>query len=231
MGAPRRQRHRPFPLSVRPDGGGPQHRARSGTGRNPALLPRLAERRPQRRPGPLPTLPRRRGRVGEGAVSASSLTTSRCCTWPRNRWWRYAIRWRDYGGGPASTASRCGTGSWRRRRREWARHAELLDEVWAPTRFIHDALRRIMPIPVTPMLPGMLPPPLPSLPPRVGDGGAGGPRSHFGLDPSKFLFLFMFDMNSVFETQEPAGGRRGVPGGVRGFGRRAAGRQGFAGRE
>ena len=70
-----------------------------------------------------------------------------------------------------------------------ARHAELLDEVWAPTRFIHDALRRIMPIPVTPMLPGMLPPVAPDL-----------PRSHFGLDPCKFLFLFVFDMNSVFES-------------------------------
>ncbi len=75
---------------------------------------------------------------------------------------------------------------------EWARHAELLDEVWAPTRFIHDALRRIMPIPVTPMLPGMLPPVAPDL-----------PRSHFGLDPSKFLFLFVFDMNSVFERKNP----------------------------
>ncbi len=75
---------------------------------------------------------------------------------------------------------------------EWARHAALLDEVWAPTRFIHDALRRVMPIPVTPMLPGMLSPTAPNL-----------PRSHFGLDPSKYLFLFLFDMNSVFERKNP----------------------------
>jgi glycosyltransferase involved in cell wall biosynthesis len=75
---------------------------------------------------------------------------------------------------------------------EWARHAELLSEVWAPTRFIHDALKKIMPIPVTPMLPGMLPPVAPDL-----------PRAYFGLDPSQFLFLFLFDMASVFERKNP----------------------------
>jgi glycosyltransferase involved in cell wall biosynthesis len=75
---------------------------------------------------------------------------------------------------------------------EWARHAALLDEVWAPTRFIHQALSRVMSIPVTPMLPGMAPPVAPDL-----------PRSHFGLDPSKHLFLFAFDMNSTFERKNP----------------------------
>jgi glycosyltransferase involved in cell wall biosynthesis len=75
---------------------------------------------------------------------------------------------------------------------EWAVHAELLNEVWAPTTFIHRALSRIMPIPVTPMLPGMAPPVAPDL-----------PRGHFGLDPSKFLFLFLFDMNSVMERKNP----------------------------
>ena len=74
----------------------------------------------------------------------------------------------------------------------WARHASLLDEVWAPSRFIHDALSRMLPIPDTPMLPGMLPPVAPDL-----------PRSHFGLDASKYHFLFMFDMNSVFERKNP----------------------------
>ncbi len=75
---------------------------------------------------------------------------------------------------------------------EWARHAALLNEVWAPTTFIHRALSRIMPIPVTPMLPGMEPPVAPDL-----------PRTHFGLDPAKFLFLFVFDMNSVMERKNP----------------------------
>jgi glycosyltransferase involved in cell wall biosynthesis len=76
---------------------------------------------------------------------------------------------------------------------EWARHAALLNEVWAPTTFIHRALSRIMPVPVVPMLPGMLPPVAPD----------NMPRAHFGLDPSKFLFLFLFDMNSVMERKNP----------------------------
>jgi glycosyltransferase involved in cell wall biosynthesis len=76
---------------------------------------------------------------------------------------------------------------------EWARHAALLNEVWAPTTFIHRALSRIMPVPVVPMLPGMLPPVAPD----------NMPRAHFGLDPLKFLFLFLFDMNSVMERKNP----------------------------
>ena len=50
----------------------------------------------------------------------------------------------------------------------------------------------IMPIPVTPMLPGIAQPVAPDL-----------PHGRFGLDPSKFLFLFLFDMNSVMERKNP----------------------------
>ena len=75
---------------------------------------------------------------------------------------------------------------------EWARYAALLNEVWAPTTFIHRSLSRIMPIPVVAMLPGMAPPVARKL-----------PASHFGLAPSKFLFLFLFDMNSVMERKNP----------------------------
>jgi glycosyltransferase involved in cell wall biosynthesis len=77
---------------------------------------------------------------------------------------------------------------------EWRRHAALLSEIWAPTRFIHDAMAKVMPIPVTPMLPGIVPPQAPSLSKR-----------HFGLDPDRFTFLFMFDMNSVLERKNPIG--------------------------
>jgi glycosyltransferase involved in cell wall biosynthesis len=77
---------------------------------------------------------------------------------------------------------------------EWRRHAALLSEIWAPTRFIHDAMAKVMPIPVTPMLPGIVPPRAPSLPKR-----------HFGLDPDRFTFLFMFDMNSILERKNPIG--------------------------
>ena len=75
-----------------------------------------------------------------------------------------------------------------------ARTPHLLNEVWAPTRFIHRAFEPNHADPRrTPMLPGMLPPVAP----------ANMPRTHFGLDPSKFLFLFLFDMNSVMERKNP----------------------------
>ena len=57
-GPARRQRHRPFPLPFRPDGGGAEHRARPGAGGNPPLLPRPAQRRLRRRPRRPRRLPR-----------------------------------------------------------------------------------------------------------------------------------------------------------------------------
>jgi glycosyltransferase involved in cell wall biosynthesis len=75
---------------------------------------------------------------------------------------------------------------------EWVKHAELLDEIWAPTKFIHDAMQKVMPIPVVHLMPGVVEPVCPDL-----------PRSHFGLPEDKFLFLFLFDMNSVFERKNP----------------------------
>jgi glycosyltransferase involved in cell wall biosynthesis len=76
----------------------------------------------------------------------------------------------------------------------WARHARLLQEVWAPTRFIAEALRPVMPIPVIDMLPGV-------------ELGTVSPltRGHFGLPEDRFLFLFMFDMWSVMERKNPLG--------------------------
>jgi glycosyltransferase involved in cell wall biosynthesis len=77
---------------------------------------------------------------------------------------------------------------------EWKRHARLLNEIWAPTRFIADAMRAVMPIPVVHMLPGVE---LKRFTPR--------PRSHFGLPEDRFLFLFVFDMFSVMERKNPLG--------------------------
>lgn len=77
---------------------------------------------------------------------------------------------------------------------EWVKHARLIQEIWAPTRFIADAMRKVMPIPVVHMLGGAELKPFPSL-----------PRSHFGLPDEQFLFLFMFDMNSIMERKNPLG--------------------------
>ncbi len=76
--------------------------------------------------------------------------------------------------------------------RRWARHARLIDEVWAPTRFIADAMRRALPMPVTDMPPGV----------ELGPVAPLG-RGHFGLPADRFLFLFVFDMRSILERKNP----------------------------
>jgi glycosyltransferase involved in cell wall biosynthesis len=66
------------------------------------------------------------------------------------------------------------------------------DEVWAPTRFIAEAFRRRVTVPVVPMLPGVE---LPRFTPR--------PRADFGLRDDRFLFLFTFDMASLMARKNP----------------------------
>lgn len=77
---------------------------------------------------------------------------------------------------------------------EWADRLEPIHEIWAPTRFIADAMRATLPRPVYPLLPGV------ELPPIASRG-----KHYFGLDPERFLFLFAFDMNSVMERKNPLG--------------------------
>jgi glycosyltransferase involved in cell wall biosynthesis len=76
--------------------------------------------------------------------------------------------------------------------RAWRRHARHVREIWAPTRFIARAMRAVLPVPVTDMLPGVELGKVPAL-----------ARSHFGLPADRFLFLFMFDMWSVLERKNP----------------------------
>ena len=76
--------------------------------------------------------------------------------------------------------------------RSWRRHAGWLDEIWAPTPFIAEALRGVVPMPVVDMLPG-IPMPLDARP----------PRSRWGLPEDRYLFLFAFDMNSTMERKNP----------------------------
>ncbi len=77
---------------------------------------------------------------------------------------------------------------------EWADRLAAFDEVWAPSRFIADAVRPCVAVPVVPMLPGVE---LPPFAPR--------PRSHFGLPDGRFLFLFGFDMVSPMARKNPLG--------------------------
>ncbi|HET6575551.1 MAG TPA: glycosyltransferase family 4 protein [Fimbriiglobus sp.] len=71
-------------------------------------------------------------------------------------------------------------------------HPAPFDEVWAPTRFISDAFRKRVKVPVVPMLPGLEPL---TFAPR--------PRSHFGLRDDRFAFLFTFDMASLMVRKNP----------------------------
>lgn len=77
---------------------------------------------------------------------------------------------------------------------EWIERAASLQELWAPSRFIAEAMRSAMPVPVIEMPPGVLTPELRPF-----------PRSNLGLADRTFVFLFMFDMCSVMERKNPLG--------------------------
>ena len=80
---------------------------------------------------------------------------------------------------------------------EWYSPAfPLVNELWAPTRFIESMLRRSAPDSVT-----VTYTPLPVVVPDV-DASLG--RRHFGLD-DRFMFLFAFDFMSVMKRKNPLG--------------------------
>jgi len=76
----------------------------------------------------------------------------------------------------------------------YSRNADLIDEIWAPTEFIAGAMRARYPKPVFAMLPGIELPSFEAL-----------PRSHFGLRDGRFVFSFIFDMNSTMLRKNPLG--------------------------
>lgn len=76
---------------------------------------------------------------------------------------------------------------------EWSGAFDVVDEVWAGSRFIAGNLAAISPVPVV-----RIPTPV-ALPPDVY-----ADRQSLGLPPG-FLFLFTFDHNSVFERKNPLG--------------------------
>ena len=77
---------------------------------------------------------------------------------------------------------------------QWKKIARKLNELWAPTRFIADALKESIDLPVVPMLPGV-------------ELGRIAPvqRRRFGIPDDKVFFLFMYDMNSAQERKNPLG--------------------------
>lgn len=80
---------------------------------------------------------------------------------------------------------------------EWVSEFAQLDEVWAGSRFIQDAVALKSPVPVV------------RIPPVVQAArGEGLPRSFFGLPERRFLFLCVCDTMSVLERKNPLGAVR-----------------------
>ena len=77
---------------------------------------------------------------------------------------------------------------------EWPSFEGMFDEIWTPTEFVAQAMRRRFSLPVFAM-PHALEPPKPA---RV-------ERAEFGIDEKTFLFFFMFDLCSEMERKNPLG--------------------------
>jgi hypothetical protein len=76
----------------------------------------------------------------------------------------------------------------------WMRAFDLVDEVWAGSRFVADALAAISPVPVVHV-------PLP-VPEPVADAAG---RAELGLPEGRFLFGFVYDYRSVLARKNPLG--------------------------
>ena len=76
---------------------------------------------------------------------------------------------------------------------EWKPAFDLIDEIWAPTKFIKESLEKSANCPVYYMPPGL----------RRNEPGAKFDRDYYKLPQDKFLFLSMFDMFSFTSRKNP----------------------------
>ena len=76
--------------------------------------------------------------------------------------------------------------------KQWAEQLSKFDEIWAPSQFIYDAIRKSVKRPVVHM-------------PLAGEVRAGTllGRRHFDIPESSFVFLFFFDFSSYVERKNP----------------------------
>lgn len=79
----------------------------------------------------------------------------------------------------------------------WKRFFPMLDEIWTPSEFISNSLRKITNLPVRTM-PYCVKAPVDET----------MNRKYFGLPEDKFLFLVMYDSNSTIERKNPTGAIR-----------------------
>ncbi len=79
----------------------------------------------------------------------------------------------------------------------WTQYFSMLDEIWTPSEFISENLRKVTDLPVR------------TVPYWVtADTDEKYTRSFFGLPQDKFLFLTMYDSNSTMERKNPMGAVR-----------------------
>jgi glycosyltransferase involved in cell wall biosynthesis len=81
---------------------------------------------------------------------------------------------------------------------EWVKEFEFVDEVWVGSQFIRDAVSRKSPVPVVRIPPVVL----------LSEGAGGEARVsrvQLGLPEDRYLFLAMFDTNSVLQRKNPLG--------------------------
>lgn len=76
----------------------------------------------------------------------------------------------------------------------WHKCFRLVDEVWAPSKFNCESIRKKSPVPVTLIPYGI-----------EAEYDENMDREYFGLPEGKFLFLSMFDSNSTIERKNPLG--------------------------
>ncbi|MGE5754873.1 MAG: glycosyltransferase family 2 protein, partial [Planctomycetaceae bacterium] len=78
---------------------------------------------------------------------------------------------------------------------EWRSVSRLVNEVWTMSRFVAEGLRRLLlDVPVHHLTPGL----------RIGPIGRIR-RDRYGIALDRFIFHFMFDMNSTLERKNPLG--------------------------
>jgi len=103
----------------------------------------------------------------------------------------------DHHHGPAFRRNRYNIGYWAWELPEfpdaWVHHTNFFDEIWTPSRFTTEAIAEKVHLPVLTM------PHAISFPRPQGDF-----RRKYGLPADKFLFLFLYDLNSYSERKNPA---------------------------
>ena len=75
----------------------------------------------------------------------------------------------------------------------WIQYSDFCQEVWAPSNFAADSIAEKVPVPVL-VMPHAI----------AFDRPVGDFRPKFGLPPDRFLFLFLYDLNSYSERKNPA---------------------------